>query len=105
MERPTCKCHGEPMTSSGVREGRRRWRCAVRNRDRLRRLYADPAFAAKTRERVSDHYRNRGGKELSRKRYHERKDAGLCVNCGAPALSETCCWDCLNRMEERRALS
>lgn len=33
----------------------------------------------------------------------ERLNAGLCVDCGQPGLSEWYCWDCLNKREEQRA--
>ncbi len=97
VERPNCECHGEPMARNG-----RYWRCAVVNRARFRRRYAnDPVFAERERARVMAHYRERG-----RGQRHaieaSRKARGVCVKCEQPLLSEALCWDCLNRMEERR---
>lgn len=32
-----------------------------------------------------------------RRRYYLRRDAGICVKCKKPLLSEVYCWDCLNK--------
>ena len=56
-----------------------------RQREWYRKRYAtDPDF----RER-----------ECARKRELKRelREAGLCVDCGQPKLSERYCWDCLNQ--------
>ena len=99
VERPTCKCHGEPMTGS-VQRGD--WRCAIRNRERYRERYrSDLAFAESERVRMAAVYR-RQGRDKARKRDEDRKARGLCVKCLQPLLSEALCWDCLNRMEENR---
>jgi hypothetical protein len=30
-----------------------------------------------------------------------RVDAGLCTNCGQPAMSDWYCWDCLGKRQDR----
>lgn len=35
--------------------------------------------------------------ERDRLRYYALKDAGLCVDCGKPGLSEVRCLDCLTK--------
>lgn len=102
-DRPTCECHGEPMARSGIKRGVQQWRCGVRNRERYRERYADPAFAARKRAEVTAYYRT-VDKARRRKRYEERRARGVCVTCSGPLLSECLCWECLNRMEERRAV-
>ena len=85
MDKPLCKCHGEPMHVNGARTAPE-WRCAVRKREANR-----------------EHHWHRGGREQRLERYAQRKRDGLCTRCGEPALTSSVCWDCLNEMEERYA--
>jgi hypothetical protein len=39
-----------------------------------------------------------------RRRYWRRKREGVCTECGGALLSESLCWDCLNRLEEARVI-
>jgi hypothetical protein len=55
---------------------------------------------------------NRAWREANPERYAElnrrntrdfkrrRKERGLCIACGKPGLSESYCWDCLNKQQE-----
>jgi hypothetical protein len=35
-------------------------------------------------------------------RYYDLRDAGLCITCKKPRLSESRCWNCLNQKEQAR---
>ena len=87
--RPTCACHGEPMTRNGHNRagGRQRWICTVERR-----------------QRSHDDYWKRGRREKLLAQYAERKANGVCVRCGGTPIG-TVCWDCLNDMEARYAFS
>ena len=90
MDRPLCKCHGETMVKNSRQpNGNQKWGCG-----RRRRQYG------------KDNYWKLDGKEKHRLLAEEHKAEGLCVRCGKePLLSEALCWDCLNYMEARVALS
>jgi hypothetical protein len=63
-DRPLCKCHNEPMTRNGRRNGHDRWRCGVKDRARgnderrrttkkarqRMRYLNDPLYAERKRE-------------------------------------------------------
>jgi hypothetical protein len=68
------------------------WRCHVKQLEYSRRSKHRPDV------------RERERKRMDRKRA-ERRERGVCVYCGAPRLSETMCWDCLNKREEARGIS
>ncbi len=88
MERPLCKCHGEPMLhNSRQKNGNPKWACG-RNRRRL----------GKT------DYWERGGKERRRQLYEDRQAREVCVRCEGPLTTETLCWACLSYMEDKRAV-
>ena len=92
-DRPLCKCHGEPMHK---RDGGY-YRCAIKERERKRRYYE--ANVEKERERNHGYREANWEKERDRHRRRRQalKDAGRCVNCGEPVLSETLCWECLDK--------
>lgn len=85
--RPTCPCHGEPMSKNGSYEGRKKWICAQK-----RRLYSR-----------RDYY-ERGQRERKRELYRQRKEAGLCTKCAQPSLTTALCWSCLSKAEENYGL-
>lgn len=86
VERPNCECHGEPMVRNGNWRGVQRWTCAGARRQRSR-----------------DDYYLRGGRGRAAALYRERQNAGVCVRCARPRLTESLCWDCLDEMESRYA--
>ena len=57
------------------------------------------------RERSKQDYWDRGVRQRLLEQYAKRKSEGVCVRCAAPRLSDALCWDCLNEMEERHAIS
>lgn len=65
------------------------WVCAVKRRISKKR------WSTRNRERQLEMQRVAG-----RRLRMSRKEAGVCVNCGGALLSESLCWDCLNRLEE-----
>lgn len=88
VERPTCECHGEPMTRNGHRpDGKQRWLCP----DERRR-------------RSHDDYWLKGGKERLAALYRDRAERGVCRRCEGPLLTDALCWNCLNEMEARDAI-
>lgn len=103
MDRPLCRCHGEPMLKDGHMRGRQKWQCGVLERQRQRDLYAKPAHAARKRAESVENWRN-GGAERRRAQYLDRKSRGVCTKCQQPALSDAYCWDHLNYLEEHHAL-
>jgi hypothetical protein len=77
---------------------RRAWR--ERNPERNRQSVRD----SKRKERTDPAHRKREA-QWSRERREGLRDQGLCTKCGKePLLSDTRCWDCLNKMEEYRAI-
>lgn len=52
-------------------------------------------------------YREKGAHAAAqRRRYRRLLDRGFCNHCGQrPLLSDSLCWECLNKKEEERALS
>ena len=77
------------MTKNGHNpKGPQRWTCAYYRRERSKHDYWE-----------------RGGRQRLLAQYVDRKDRGVCVRCTQPSLSSTLCWDCLNEMEERHAIS
>lgn len=55
---------------------------------------------------VQKKYRTSSKGRATARRYIEvRRDEGLCAGCGNERMSEWYCWDCLNKQEERYALS
>ena len=89
------------MLKDGMFRGRQKWQCGVKERARQKVLYADPVF----REHKLAQLRA-NSTERAQARYYARKEAGVCTRCADnPILSETLCWDCLNYMEEIRAIS
>jgi len=95
--RPTCACHGVPMYVR-TRQGRATRECAVKTRERSKRRYDqirnDPALL----ERKRDSWRRDHATRMQ-----SRRDAGVCLRCSRPRLSDALCWRCLNKLEERRA--
>ena len=88
VERPKCKCHGEPMVkNSRERNGSQKWACGRNRRRHGRRVYWE-----------------RGGKQHKRTQYEDRVARGVCARCEGPLTSERLCWNCLSELEERRAL-
>lgn len=80
-DRPLCKCHGKPMWRNPdpkMTVGFS-WRCAVKA--------------------------SKGNAERQRRLRERRRLDGQCVRCGADDPISVVCWDCLNQMEERHALS
>ena len=63
LERPLCKCHGEPMVKNGAATGRQTWRCA----EGRRRAWAS-------------HYARNGEKERERGRKNYDELTGLQYN-------------------------
>lgn len=61
--------------------------------------------AGRKRDRKRRLVRGDSVRQNRRNSYYRNKDKGLCVTCGSLAISETLCWDCLNKTEERRALA
>lgn len=94
VNHPPCRCHGVPKTKAG--------RCRIKERARQARLYADPEYAERKRRRAREIH-DRGYGEVRRARAEDRKARGLCIVCEQPLLSESLCWDCLNKLEARRA--
>lgn len=87
MDRPLCKCHGEPMyRNSFLPSGKQKW-CCKRKRDATGKR----------------HHEN-GGREKRLARYRDRVERGVCVKCEGPLTSSVLCWDCLNEQEARYAL-
>ena len=78
-----CACHGEPMQ----RNSKGHWRCYVKQLEYARRSRQRPEALKRERERQVQRREN-------------LREQGLCIYCGAPRLSETRCWDCLNKQEE-----
>ena len=105
LERPLCKCHGEPMVKDGHERGRQKWQCRVVERARQARLYTDPRYVTKKCAHQREQWPHSEARDVKLARYQERKARGLCTKCGAPGLSETLCWDCLNYQEEYSALN
>ena len=87
LVRPLCKCHGEPMLRNVYYRDRISWACSVNRREQVRK-----------------HHWEGGGRERRIANYQARKAKGLCTRCGAPALTASVCWDCLNYVEERYAI-
>jgi hypothetical protein len=59
------------------------------HRDQLRATQQQRRREMSANEREREYAQNREYKRA-------RQDAGLCVTCGSPRLSERYCWDCLN---------
>lgn len=85
-QRAAARATGVPRTTF------QQWLSPERHAEESRRYLAKPGV----KEAKGD---------LARVRYYQRKDEGRCVKCGELALSETRCWDCLNKLEEHRGIS
>lgn len=91
MDRPLCKCHGEPMVRMGRQmygDRKLKWACGQNRRSHAHAEYL--RFGRKRRQMMAA----------------DRKSEGLCVRCGRePLLGDALCWTCLSYMEEHRAVS
>jgi hypothetical protein len=88
VERPACKCHGEPMLRNAhERNGSQKWCCAI-----------------KRKKRAKEAYWQKGVREKLIEQYRQRVAEGVCVNCRGPLTSSVLCWECLNRQEARYAV-
>lgn len=90
-ERPPCDCHGVPMVwFKDSRDGRKggRWYCHVKKKEQANRWRRSPS-----------------GRAAGRRYYYKMKARGVCTSCGGPLITDTKCWECLNKLEDNRALS
>lgn len=89
-ERPLCRCHGEPMSSDGTRNGKRQWRCAVRAREYQReRYWGNPEFRERVLARMREYYWNLSGYEYNRKLLRARRSKALARMRGRMEASES----------------
>lgn len=73
MDRPLCKCHGEPMYRSGFRGDSQRWACPVRKREWASSWRArNPEKVQEFRRRDVEEGRHRERSRLWRERNPEK---------------------------------
>lgn len=75
VERPLCKCHGEPMHKGKKVRGEQKWRCSVRAREHNRKQRENKNAWGKAHQD-----QKRELQRAARKRY---KEEGRCTVCGA----------------------
>lgn len=94
---PPCECHGEPKLKHGG--------CRIKGREYAAKYYVKHREEKRIREReyLSTHREERRIYLVNRRVGLALE--GLCQNCSQVAISETYCWDCLNKKEERRTLA
>ena len=63
--------------------------CAEKKRAGDRRRYAKAKASGALYGGKSAEFRRRNGRDRSKQRYHERREAGLCVRCGESARPQT----------------
>jgi ribosomal protein L32 len=88
-------------------ESQRRYREQNREaRNEQARRYWEQNREAISAKRAAYYEQNREAISEKFRRYRDQKIAeGRCAKCGQIAISETLCWDCLTKDEERRTLA
>lgn len=82
-ERPRCKCHNEPMSRGGFKNGKQQYKCAVKHREGCH-LH---------REKNRDKLREK------KTRYRDKlRAAGMCMRCGKERVAYGACWRCREDM-------
>jgi hypothetical protein len=71
-------------------------------RKRARGRKANRAYHARHPKRRRESNRRYNASPKRRAWEAKRRAEGKCVKCGQPRLSETMCWDCLNRKQSYR---